>query len=103
MDETPQKSTEVVCPCCEARLMIDLSLGVVLHHEPPPKLSAVTDLKEAAEALKAQADQRDARFKERMQAEKDKGKVLDRKFQELLKKAKEEPATEPPLRDIDLD
>ncbi|MGH7380963.1 MAG: hypothetical protein ACREKR_01855 [Candidatus Methylomirabilales bacterium] len=101
--ETPQTSTEVTCPCCQARLTIDLSLGVVLHHEPPPKLSSVTDLKEAVEALKTETAQRDARFKERMQAEKDKGKVLDRKFQELLKKAKDAPSTPPPPRDIDLD
>jgi hypothetical protein len=38
-----------------------------------------------------------------MEAEKDKGKVLDRKFQELLKKAKEAPSTPPPPREIDLD
>ena len=101
--ETPQTSTEVTCPCCHARLTIDLSLGVVLHHEAPPKPSSVTDLKEAVEALKTETAQRDARFKERMQAEKDKGKVLDRKFQELLKKAKDAPSTPPPPRDIDLD
>ena len=35
-------------------------------------------------------------------AEKNKGKVLERKFQELLKKAKEEPLTKP-IKDIDLD
>jgi hypothetical protein len=103
MGETPHTSTEVVCPCCEARLMIDLSLGVVLHHEPPPKASTVADLKDALEALKTQSAQRDARFKERMQAEKDKGKILDRKFQELLKKAKDDPSGQPPPRDIDLD
>lgn len=103
MGKTPRTSAEVICPCCESKLTIDLSLGVVLHHEPPPKPAAVTDLKEAVESLKTQTAQRDARFKERMQAEKDKGKVLDRKFQELLKKAKEEPETPPPLRDVDLD
>jgi hypothetical protein len=103
MAEAPQKTTEVTCPCCQSRLTIDLSLGAVLHHELPPKPTSVTDLKEAVEALKAETAQREARFKERMQAEKDKGKVLDRKFQELLKKAKEEPATPPPLRDVDLD
>ena len=36
------------------------------------------------------------------EAEKNKGKLLDRKFQELLKKAKEEPITKP-IKDIDLD
>lgn len=103
MGETSQNSAEVVCPCCQSTLLIDLSMGVVLHHEPPPKPVSVTDLKDAVEALKTQTAQRDARFKERMQAEKNKGKVLDRKFQELLKKAKEEPPTPPPVRDVDLD
>jgi len=103
MTETPESTTEITCPCCRAQLTIDVSLGVVLHHEPPPKPSSVTDLKEAVEALKTETAQRDARFKERMQAEKDKGKVLDRKFQELLKKAKDAPSTQPPPRDIDLD
>lgn len=103
MTETPESTTEITCPCCRAQLTIDVSLGVVLYHEPPPKPSSATDLKEAVEALKTETAQRDARFKERMQAEKDKGKVLDRKFQELLKKAKDAPSTPPPPRDIDLD
>lgn len=103
MRETPQSSAEVVCPCCKARLTIDLSLGVVLHHEPPPRAGSVTDLKEAVKALETETAQREARFKKLMEAEKDKGKILERKFQELLKKAKEEPATPPPPREIDLD
>ncbi|HZY30463.1 MAG TPA: hypothetical protein VFF86_02365 [Candidatus Methylomirabilis sp.] len=103
MTETPESTTEITCPCCQARLTIDLSLGVVLHHEPPPKPSSVTDLKEAVKSLKTETAQREARFKELMQAEKEKGKVLDRKFQELLKKAKDDPLTTPPPRDIDLD
>ncbi|MFQ5657817.1 MAG: hypothetical protein ACE5G5_09775 [Candidatus Methylomirabilales bacterium] len=103
MSETPQNSAEIVCPCCEARLTVDLSLGVVLHHEPPPKASAVTDLKEAVKALETGTAQRDTKFKKLMDAEKEKGKVLDRKFEKLLKKAKEDPATPPPPRDIDLE
>ena len=103
MSETPQETAEVLCPCCKARLTIDLALGVLLHHEPPPRPSGVTDLKQAMEALKTESTQREARFKELMEAEKDKGKVLDRKFQELLKKAKEAPSTPPPPREIDLD
>ena len=36
------------------------------------------------------------------EAEKNKSKVLEAKFQELFKKAKEEPITKP-IKDIDLD
>ena len=37
-----------------------------------------------------------------MEAEKEKAKLLERKFKELLKKAKDEPISKP-IRDIDLD
>lgn len=102
MSDATKPIFEVVCPCCAARLSIDPSLGVVLHYEPPPKAASVEDLQEAVKALKAEASQREARFKEQLEKEKVKGKVLERKFQELLKKAKEEPAAPPP-RPLDLD
>jgi hypothetical protein len=52
--------------------------------------------------LKGEASRREARFKESMETEKEKAKLLERKFKELLKKAKDEPVA-PPTRDIDLD
>ncbi|MBI4390665.1 MAG: hypothetical protein HY575_02170 [candidate division NC10 bacterium] len=101
-EETPT-TFEVACPCCGARLMIDPEVRAVLSHEAPPKAQSVTDLKKAVEALKGEAGRRQTHFTQSMQAEKDKGKVLDRKFQEALRKAKDEPPTAPPARDIDLD
>lgn len=103
MPEEPAGTFEVVCPCCGARLTIDPEVKAVLSHEAPAKAQSVTDLKKAVEALKGEAGRRQAQFAQSMQAEKDKGKVLDRKFQEALKKAKDEPPTAPPARDIDLD
>jgi hypothetical protein len=47
------------------------------------------------------ATEREARFREQMQAEGQKGKLLDRKFQEGLKKAKDSP--DPPKRPFDYD
>ncbi len=102
MSEGPKLTIEVICPCCQARLTVDPELGAVLHHEPPPKTETVTDLKTAVEGLKDEAGRREARFKESMEAEKEKGKLLERKFKELLKKAKDEPVARP-TRDIDLD
>jgi hypothetical protein len=102
MSEEAKFTIEVVCPCCQARLTVDPGLGVILHHEPPPKAETVVDLKAAVEELKGEAGRREARFKESMEAEKGKGKLLERKFKELLKKAKDEPITRP-TRDIDLD
>jgi len=59
-------------------------------------------MKDAAKLVREEATRRDEKYQQIVEAEKNKGKVLDRKFQELLKKAKEEPITKP-LKDIDLD
>ena len=102
MGEEAKGTIAVICPCCQARLTVDAELGAVLHHEPPPKAASVTDLKAAAEELKGEAGKRVARFKESMEAEKGKAKLLERKFKDLLKKAKDEPIARP-TREIDLD
>ena len=42
-------------------------------------------------------------FRKQVETEKLHGKVLEKKFDELLKQAKENPDVRPPTRDIDLD
>lgn len=91
----------VTCPCCEGRLTIDPELKVVIAHEEPPRKRTLADLGTALGALDARAAQREERFRQQMQAEAQKSKVLDRKFQEGLKRAKDSP--DPPPRLFDLD
>ena len=95
------KSFTIPCPCCEARLTIDPELGAVIAHEEPPRKRSIADLDKALGSLGARAAEREARFREQMQAEAQKGKVLDRKFQEGLKKAKDSP--DPPRRPFDFE
>lgn len=97
---TPQSFT-IVCPCCKGRLTIDPELQAVIAHEPPPPKRALDDLGSALDALGTKAKAREERFRQQMQAEAQKGKVLDRKFQEGLKKAKDTP--DPPRRPFDFD
>lgn len=94
-------SFAVVCPCCGARLTVDPALAAVIAHEAPAKTGPGRDLDHALGALKGAAGRREEVFRQSVEAEKGKGKVLDRKFQEGLKKAKDSPA--PPVRPIDLD
>jgi len=91
----------VVCPCCEGKLTIDAELRAVVAHEAPPPRRSVADLGTALGALSAKAAEREERFKQQMQAEAQKGKLLDRKFQEGLKKAKDSP--EAPRRPFDFE
>jgi hypothetical protein len=91
----------VACPCCQAKLTIDPELGAVIAHEPPPPKRTVEDLGAAFDVLRTKSAEREARFREQMQAEGQKGKLLDRKFQESLKKAKDSP--DPPKRPFDFE
>lgn len=102
MSQQPAEPFEIICPCCRAKLRVDPELRAVLSHEPPPEERTVKDLTDAVKGLKAEAAQRQARFEESMKAEKSKKSLLDKKFQDALKKAKDEPITKP-VRDIDLD
>ncbi len=102
MARRDSKQADVVCPCCGARLQIDIALGKVIAHEPPPKHSKAPDLDHASKLLQEEAARREALFKQSVEEEKIKAQLLERKFEEAMKKRKDEPIT-PPLRDIDLD
>lgn len=94
-------SFQVVCPCCQGKLTVDPELKAVVAHEAPPPRRTVGDLGAALGALGARAAEREEKFRQQMQAEAQKGRLLDRKFQEGLKKAKDSP--DPPRRPFDLD
>jgi len=102
MGETETRTIKIACPCCDAILTVDLELRSVIGHEVPARPHKVHQLKDASRILEEEATQRHEKYRHILDAEKDKGKVLDRKFQELLKKAKDQPI-EKPLKDIDLD
>ena len=89
----------VSCPCCQAKLTIDAEVRAVIAHEAPPPKRTVDDLGGALSALRAKSVEREERFRQQMEAESQKGKILDRKFQEGLKRAKDSP--DPPKRPFD--
>lgn len=99
----PKALIEVLCPCCQAALKIDVETRAVISHKVPEKPPAIEDLAAAVARLKGEPGRREEIFRKSFEAEKSMGKVLDRKFDELLKQAKENPQPDRPLRDIDLD
>ena len=102
MSDKNSTNIQVTCPCCSATLTIDPALAAVLDHKLPVKPQLIAELKDAAKMVKDEAARRDEKYKQIKEAEKNKSKVLEAKFQELFKKAKEEPITKP-IKDIDLD
>ena len=92
---------DVICPCCQSRLTIDTVEQAVVRHEEPTKAAPSMDMQEALGTLKADAHRREAQFQQALAAERQKGKVLEKKFEEFLKKAREDRS--PPPRPIDLE
>ena len=93
---------EVECPCCQAMLKIDLETRVVISHKVPEKPKPIEDLAAEVAKLKGASGRREEQFQKNFEAEKQHGKVLEKKFEELFKQAKENPDLTPPKRDIDL-
>lgn len=102
MGDGEPREIELACPCCGARLKIDAALGRVVGHEAPPRRKPSRDLERAGELLEKEAARREAHFRESEAEEKIKAELLQRKFEEALKKSRNAPA-KPALRDIDLD
>jgi hypothetical protein len=94
---------EVECPCCQAKLKIDPETRSVISHVVPEKPKPIEDLAAEVAKLQGAAGRREETFQKQFEAQRTHGKVLEKKFEELFKQAKENPDVAPPKRDIDLD
>jgi hypothetical protein len=93
---------ELECPCCGARLKIDASLGKVIWHGQPTRKTESPDIDHSTQLLEKEKARREAMFRKSAEDEKSKTQLLEKKFQEALKRSKDEPVVRPP-RDFDLD
>ena len=98
-----ESSFDVTCPCCGAVLKVDSATQAVISHVAPVKPKMFQDMEEAARAMKEQDGRRDSIFSQSVEAQKHASELLEKKFQQALKKAKETPDTGKPIRDFDLD
>jgi len=94
---------DVECPCCQAILKIDPETRAIIAHTVPEKPKLTEDLAAEVVKLKGAEARRDEVFRKQVEAQKSHGKVLEKKFDELFKRVKDDPDAPAPLRDIDLD
>jgi hypothetical protein len=90
----------IICPCCEAMLVIDAQTGALLSHEEKAKPLASFD--EMVKGLDKQKQVREQIFAQELSSMKDRDRILEEKFQEALKRAdkdKDKPYRNP----LDLD
>jgi hypothetical protein len=93
---------EVACPDCGAMLKIDAATGIVIAHTPAPRKRMFEDLETAAKALREADERKESIFRQSVDAERNKEDLLEKKFAEALRKAKDAPEGKP-LREFDLD
>jgi hypothetical protein len=94
---------EVRCPCCEATLHIDPELKAVIRFEEHKKPPTFEDMAAAVQKLKGDEARRGETFQKSFDDHKSHHKVLEKKFDELLKHAKENPDAPTPKRPFDFD
>ena len=95
---------EVTCPCCGGVLKIDSrSQGGDRAHGQGRFPKTFEDLEAAARAMKDHDSRKESIFRQSVEAQKNSSDLLEKKFQEALKRAKETPDTGKPIRDFDLD
>ena len=94
---------EVACPCCGAALKIDVATKAVIAHTAKAVPKTFQDMEEAARAMKEQEGRKESIFRQSVEAQKHQSDLLEKKFQEALKRAKETPDTGKPIRDFELD
>jgi hypothetical protein len=90
----------VICPCCEAALIIDAQTGAVLSHD--EKKRATGSFEDLAGELNKQKELREQLFAQEMSSVKDRERLLEEKFKEALKRA--DTTSDTPFRNpLDLD
>jgi hypothetical protein len=102
MAKSPDLIT-VKCPCCDAVLHIDPKTSAVIRHEEAEKPKTLADLEAAVAHYKGSATRREDAFQKSVKEHQSHGDVLSKKFDEMLRLAKENPNAPPPKRDIDFD
>lgn len=97
---------KILCPECQAELVVDTATGQVLLHEKPKSAGPVTSFEERLQALDQQKLKAEELFSKEVQSLKDKERLMEERFQEALRKAKEKAEKgedqDKPIKDIDL-
>ena len=94
---------EVTCPDCGAVLKVDPETRSIIGHKPAPRKRTFEDFEGAAQAMRDQEERKESIFRQSMEAERNKKDLMERRFAEAVKRAKDDPTTGKPLREFDLD
>ncbi|MCU1346992.1 MAG: hypothetical protein JWO56_22 [Acidobacteria bacterium] len=80
------KNFEITCPCCESTIVVDRITGeVLLHKQKVTKVGG--SLESMVSNLEVQKSEAQKRFDRQLDAQKDRGRILEERFKEALERA----------------
>jgi hypothetical protein len=85
------KSWTVICPCCEAALVIDAQTGAIISHE--EKAKPLASFEDMAKEMERQKKLREQVFTQELGSMKDRERLLEEKFREAMKRAEKDKDT----------
>lgn len=92
----------IICPCCDATLTIDRETGAILAHEEKTKPHG--SFEDLRGELDKQKSLREQLFSQEQQAQKDRARILDEKFQSAFKRAEDAGDLDKPFKNpLDFD
>ena len=97
---TETTSWTVLCPCCEATIIIDSQTGAIISHE--EKAKPLASFEEMAKQMERQKQVRDQMFAQELGSMKDRERLLEEKFREAFKRAESE-KDKPYINPMDID
>jgi len=86
MTSAMAKNFEIVCPCCEATIVVDRLSGEVLLHKAKEKRTGGS-LESMVAGLDAQKSEMEKKFEREIASQKDRSRILEEKFREAMERA----------------
>jgi hypothetical protein len=97
---TMSATLDVLCPCCGNKMKVDAASGEILAEERPvPKPSK--SFEQAMTEVKTGAQKREEAFSKAADRTRNQQDLLDKKFEEARKKAKDEKGRPPSIFDLE--
>ena len=94
------KNFEIICPCCEATIVIDRVSGEILLHQVKENKGGLS-FESMVSNLETQKSEMEKRFEKNLESQKDRARILEEKFKEAMQRA--EKSDKPPVNPMDLD
>ena len=94
------KNFEIICPCCDATIVIDRVSGEVLLHK-AKEVRTTGSLESMVAGLESQKSEAAKRFDRQIESQKDRSRILEEKFKEAMERA--EKSDEKYINPMDMD